>query len=98
MIQFKLNTPSGEILVGLDSEQPHKVAPISYSGDPHGILAVKRWLVYERGALGQEMGEWAAPIDLKAAMGRASAKPFAPALVEERMGPRQHTANEPSEG
>jgi hypothetical protein len=88
MIRYKLSTPEGEVFVSLDSEQPNKVAPLHYQGAPQGVMLVKRWLHYETGALGHQIGDWAAPLDLKAAMNKAGAKRFSPALVEEQMGAR----------
>lgn len=88
MIRYKLSTQAGEVHITVDSEQPHKVAPIQYEGEPRAILAVKRWLTYETGADGREIGEWAAPADLKTAMQKNGAGGFSPALLEESMGVR----------
>jgi hypothetical protein len=86
MIRYKLTTPDGEVVVALDSEQPNKVAPIAYQGTPNGVMVVKRWLHYETGAYGHQIGDWTAPIDLKAAMRKPSAKRFSPELIEEVLG------------
>ena len=86
MIRYKLSTPEGEVFVSLESEQPNKVAPLAYQGTPQGVMLVKRWLHYETGAFGHQIGDWAAPLDLKAAMSHPGAKRFSPALVEEQMG------------
>src|SRR5215472_4714300 len=98
MIRFKLKTAEGDVEVALDSEQPNKVAPIEYRGHEKGILRVKRWLFYEKGLLGQQIGDWCAPSDLKTAMQSAGARAFAPALVEEKIGAPRKTAEGPSEG
>jgi hypothetical protein len=97
MIRFKLQTKAGEVEVELDSEQPNKVSPIEYKGDERGILAVKRWLFYEQGAIGQQIGDWAAPADLKVAMQSPNAKKFSPVLLEETTGLRKSNST-PSEG
>jgi hypothetical protein len=98
MIRFKLKTVDGDVEVALDSEQPNKVAPIDYRGHEKGVLQVKRWLFYEKGLLGQQIGDWCAPSDLKAAMQSANAKRFNPSLVEEVMGGARKSATGPSEG
>jgi hypothetical protein len=97
MIRFRLKTPDGDVEVALDSEQPNKVAPIEYSGHEKAILTVKRWLFYARGALGNQIADWCAPSDLRAAMQTAEAKRFAPQLVEETMGMKRKVDAE-SEG
>jgi hypothetical protein len=86
LIRYKLSTQVGEVHVSVDSEQPHKVAPIVYEGTSQAVLTVKRWLTYERGADGREIGEWAAPSDLKTAMKKNGASGFSPSLLEESMG------------
>jgi hypothetical protein len=86
MIRYKLSTKDGEVLVSVDSEQAHKVAPIHYDGDARAVLAVRRWLTYEIGLDGREIGEWCAPSDLKSVMGKNGAGAFKPALLEEKMG------------
>jgi hypothetical protein len=98
MIRFKLQTQQGEVQVALDSEAPHKVAPIEYTGDARGIMTVKRWLFYEKGAIGQPIGDWAAPLDLKIAMQSPAAKKFSPTLLEETTGAVRKPGSAPSEG
>ena len=88
MIRYKLTTKSGDVLVTVDSEQPHKVAPIHYDGDPRAVLLVKRWLAYEVGADGRVIADWCAPADLKFAMNKSGAGAFSPKLEHEQMGIR----------
>jgi hypothetical protein len=97
MLRFRLKTPDGDVEVALDSEQPHKVAPIEYTGHEGGVLAVKRWLFYEKGFVGQQIADWCAPIDLKMVMQTPGAKRFSPILVEETMRTPK-AAQGPSEG
>lgn len=92
MIAYKLTTKDGEVTISVDSEQPHKVAPIEYQGLEKAILTVKRWLYYETGSYGQQIADWAAPADLKAAMGKPGSRPFAPTLLEETMGTLNRSA------
>lgn len=86
MIRYKLTTKAGDVFVSLDSEQPNKVAPIQYEGDPSAILQVKRWLAYETGVDGRIIADWCAPADLKSVMNKNGAGGFSPTLVEEQMG------------
>ena len=84
-------------MISLDSEQPHKVAPLRYDGPDKAILSAKRWLHYETGFCGQQIADWAAPADLKTAMAKPGAKIFAPVLVEEQMSMKKALSTD-SEG
>src|SRR5262245_45571441 len=98
MIRYKLTTKAGEVFVSLDSEQPNKVAPIRYEGDPRAIMSVKRWLAYETGNDGRVIADWCAPADLKSVMGKNGARAFSPALVEEQMGIKKQAAGDEEGG
>ena len=97
MIRYKLTTKAGDVTVSVDSEQPHKVAPIHYEGDPRAVMMVKRWLSYEIGADGRVIGDWCAPADLKFTMTKNGAGAFSPNLEEEQMGVKKRSAAD-SEG
>lgn len=97
MIRYKLSTKAGDVLVSCDSEQPHKVAPIVYQGEPRAVLTVKRWLSYETGADDRIIGDWCAPADLKFAMAKSAANTFGPQLELEEMGLKKRVASD-SEG
>lgn len=86
MIRYKLMTQHGEVVVTCDSGQPNRESPLRFVGSDMAVLAVRRWLVYETGACGHPIGEWAAPNDLKVAMGRPGSRGFSPVLLEEVMG------------
>src|SRR5438094_516226 len=86
MIRYKLNTSNGEVVVSLDSEQPHKVAPLRYEGHPDSVRLVKRWLFYANGVYGQQIADWCAPSDLRSAVESPGAERFAPVLIEETTG------------
>jgi hypothetical protein len=98
MIRYKLTTKAGEVFVSLESEQPNKVAPIRYEGDPRAVMLVKRWLAYEIGTDGRVIADWCAPADLKSVMSKNGAGTFAPSLVEEQMGLRKVAATEAEGG
>jgi hypothetical protein len=98
MIRYKLTTKAGDVLVSVDSEQPHKVAPIHYDGEPRAVLLVKRWLSYETGADGRIIGDWCAPADLKATMSKNGAGAFSPSLEEEQMGMKKKVATDAEGG